>query len=81
MLVLSRQVQEAVVVGATDGSQPSLTVTVLKIKRGSVRLGFVAADGIPIHRLDVWEKSHRGHLPCSPNRGQLSPVVSRDIAT
>ena len=76
MLILSRKTQEAVVVGNSGGIQPSLTVTVLEIKGGSVRLGFLAANTVPIHRLEVWEKIRRGILPGSPKRGPPAPVTT-----
>jgi carbon storage regulator len=56
MLVLSRKSQEAVVIGATDHSEPTLIVTVLEIRNGRVRLGFEAAKDIPVHRQEVWDR-------------------------
>jgi carbon storage regulator CsrA len=56
MLVLSRKRQEAVVVSATSGFEQLLKVTVLEVRGGSVKLGFEAADEVPIHRAEVWER-------------------------
>jgi carbon storage regulator CsrA len=56
MLVLTRKCQEAVVVGAANGVERLLKVTVLGIQHGKVRLGFEAADHVPVHRLEVWER-------------------------
>jgi carbon storage regulator len=56
MLVLTRRSQETVVVGDIDGLEAILKVTVLRIKGGSVLLGFEAAAGVPVHRLEVWER-------------------------
>jgi len=56
MLVLTRKCQEAVVVGAADGLETLLKVTVLGIDKGKVRLGFEARDNVPVHRLEVWER-------------------------
>jgi len=56
MLVLSRKRQEAVVVGGSDGFTPMLTITVLEIHGGMVRLGFEADSGVPVHRSEVWER-------------------------
>ena len=57
MLVLTRKNQETVVVvGGTDGFESILKVTVLRIKGGSVVLGFEAAADVPVHRLEVWER-------------------------
>lgn len=49
MLVLSRQVEESVVVG--DGY---LRVTILEIRGNKVRLGFEAAVDVPVHREEVF---------------------------
>lgn len=56
MLVLSRKSQESVVVGASEGVEPLLTVTVLEIRGGCVRLGFKADADLPVHRSEVWER-------------------------
>jgi len=60
MLVLTRKCQEAVVVGAADGFEALLKVTVLGIENGKVRLGFEARDDVPVHRLEVWERIRAG---------------------
>jgi carbon storage regulator CsrA len=59
MLVLSRRNSESVVVG--DPASPielALKVTVLEIKKTSVRLGFEATAGIHINRWEVWQRIH-----------------------
>ena len=56
MLVLTRKCQEVVVVSGADGLNVLLKVTVLGIDRGKVRLGFEAADDVPVHRQEVWER-------------------------
>ena len=56
MLVLTRKCQEVVVVSGADGFNVLLKVTVLGIENGKVRLGFEAADEVPVHRLEVWER-------------------------
>lgn len=56
MLVLSRKSQETVVVGGAEGFESILRVTVLRIKGGSVVLGFEVAADVPVHRLEVWER-------------------------
>ena len=59
MLVLSRRSQETVVVGGADGVDRLVTVTVLEIGAGKVRLGFEAPAAIPVHRGEVWDASWR----------------------
>jgi carbon storage regulator CsrA len=44
------------VVGGANGVERLLKITVLEIERGKVRLGFEAAENIPVHRLEVWER-------------------------
>jgi len=56
MLVLTRKSQETVVIGGADGFECLLKVRVLRIKGNSVLLGFEAADDVPVHRLEVWER-------------------------
>ena len=63
MLVLTRKSQETVVVGGTDGFECLLKVTVLRIKNGSVVLGFDVAADVPVHRLEVWERIHASAAP------------------
>ena len=73
MLVLTRKSQESVVVGGTDGFERVLKVTVLQIQGGKVRLGFEADAGIPVHRLEVWERIRAGGLPDSPEGPGATP--------
>ena len=63
MLVLSRKLREAVVIGGSDGIERLMKVTVLEVKNGSVRLGFEAAADIPVHRWEIWERIQNGGLP------------------
>lgn len=56
MLVLSRKSMESVVVGGRGRFEPTLKVTVLEIKNGSVRLGFEADASVPVHRAEVWKR-------------------------
>jgi carbon storage regulator CsrA len=56
MLVLSRRNQESVVVGGASGFERLLKVKVLEIKGEKVKLGFEVDPGIPVHRLEVWER-------------------------
>ena len=56
MLVLTRKCREAVVVGAALDAEPLLTVTVLGIASGRVRLGFEVRREVLVHRWEVWEQ-------------------------
>ncbi len=56
MLVLSRKIQESVVVGGGRGLERTLKVTVLGIAGGKVKLGFDVDPDIPVNRHEVWER-------------------------
>ena len=56
MLVLSRKIQESVVIGGCDGFERVLKVTVVEIEGGRVRLGFQVDKDVPVHRWEVWER-------------------------
>jgi len=58
MLVLSRKRQQSVVVGQKDGAHRFLKVTVLEIVGGKVKLGFEVDADVPVHRLEVWERTN-----------------------
>ena len=61
MLVLTRKSQESVVVGGPSEPDCMLKVTVLEIQKGRVKLGFDVADGVPVHRWEVWQRIREGH--------------------
>jgi carbon storage regulator CsrA len=63
MLVLTRKQRESIVIGGDSSMHPGLTVTVLEVRGGKVKLGFTADPGISIQRSEVWEKVHAGEVP------------------
>ena len=71
MLVLTRRSQESVVVGRSDSSEPMLTVTVLEINGGKVRLGFECDSDVPVHRFEVWQRIRANSPPDTWNCGHL----------
>ena len=50
MLVLQRKAGQQVIVGGT------VTVTVLEVRRGRVKLGFSAPEETPIHREELLQR-------------------------
>jgi carbon storage regulator CsrA len=66
MLVLTRKCQEAVVVGASNGFESLLKVTVLEIRGGKVKLGFEVDSSIPVHRWEVWKRIEAAGGPGRP---------------
>jgi len=62
MLVLSRKIGEAVVVGGGHGFEHLLKVVVIDVRGTNVRLGFEVDATVPVHRAEVWERIHSGSL-------------------
>jgi carbon storage regulator CsrA len=56
MLVLTRKKLESIAIGGLNDSQPMVTVTVLDIIGGRVRLGFEGDPSVFIHRSELWER-------------------------
>lgn len=63
MLVLSRKKQESVVVTSPGGDGCLITITVVEIQGGRVKLGFEASDDVPIHRSEVWKQRRSNGQP------------------
>ena len=63
MLVLSRKNRESVVVGGDDGFHRLLKVTVLGINGANVKLGFEVDPGVPVRRLETWERANAAGQP------------------
>lgn len=56
MLVLSRKLNESIVLGGPEGAQQHVTIKVIEIRGGSVRLGFDAPPEVRILRTEVRPK-------------------------
>lgn len=54
MLILTRRLNETVIIGNEGPDQ--VTVTVLGVKGGQVRLGINAPKDVPVHREEVYER-------------------------
>ncbi len=52
-LVLSRMIDQSIVIG------DNITVTVLRIERGQVRLAISAPKNVSVHRAEVWSEIKR----------------------
>lgn len=65
MLVLTRKCQQSVVVEGSGGAAEMVTITVLGIRGGRVKLGFEAANDILVDRAEVWERSQLHGQPSS----------------
>jgi len=76
MLVLSRKLQESVVVGDGGMTQPLVKITVVEIAGGKVRLGFQADSAVHVHRLEVWKRLQNAVEPIVPTAGPGPPDAS-----
>lgn len=56
MLVLTRKVQESLIVGDEDGHRRLLKVTVLSISGQRVKLGFEMDDNVSVHRAELRQR-------------------------
>jgi carbon storage regulator CsrA len=56
MLVLTRKKLESIAIGGVNGGEPMVTVTVLDICGGKVRLGFNGDPNVFIHRSELWDR-------------------------
>ncbi len=74
MLVLTRKLQETIVVGG-DMSQPMLSITVVEIDGGKVRLGFQADPAVRVQRLEVWQRLHGNGQPIARASGAGPPAA------
>lgn len=74
MLVLTRKIQESVVVGGSDRFQRILKVKVLEIRGEKVKLGFDVDPDVPVHRLEVWERVFGNSRLDSPNHDATAPT-------
>jgi carbon storage regulator CsrA len=75
MLILTRKSNESVVVGRAGSRDPMLTVKVLGIRGGKVRLGFAGDADIPIHRAEVWEQICNDDRPVNPTETPEVPAA------
>jgi carbon storage regulator len=74
MLVLSRKINESVMVGGNDRCERTLKVTVLEIDGTRVRLGFEVDADVPVHRFEVWERIHAGPRDATSLDGESMSV-------
>ncbi len=75
MLVLTRKIDQAVVVGDAVDVGHLLKITVLEIGRGNVRLGFEVDASVPVHRWEVWQRIHTENLAEGSPEALASLVV------
>ena len=67
MLILTRRLGESVKIG------DEVTVTVLGVKGGQVRLGFTAPPDVAVHREEVYERIRAGATTDISKQGSSVP--------
>ena len=76
MLILSRRLGESVKIGC------EVTVTVLGVKGGHVRLGFAAPKHVAVHREEIYERLQRaGDIGQAGSGKFFSAALQRRITT
>jgi carbon storage regulator len=71
MLVFTRKVDEAIVIG--DG----IEVKVLRVGRDSVRIGVSAASHVPVHRREVYDQIRRANAAAAAIPNAIPELVAR----
>lgn len=71
MLVFTRKVDEAIVIG--DG----IEVKVLRVGRDSVRIGVSAAPHVPVHRREVYEQIRTANAAAAAAPAAVHDLVAR----
>jgi len=71
MLVFTRKVDEAIVIG--DG----IEVKVLRVGRDSVRIGVSAAPQVPVHRREVYDQIRAANAAAAATPGVIHDLVAR----
>lgn len=72
MLVLSRQLDEKIIIGE------SIVITVVEIRRGLVRLGIDAPRDVPVHREEVYNAIKEAEQNSHPDPPAQTPQNSND---
>jgi carbon storage regulator len=66
MLILTRRIGRSVRVGE------DITVTIVEVKGGQVRLGISAPREVAVHREEIAERIRREEGPSAPRPGRLA---------
>ncbi len=80
MLVLTRKKLESIAIGGLNDSLPMVTVTVLEICGGRVRLGFQGDPSLFIHRSELLERIRTRAQPKKRNEGIATAETDRPAA-
>jgi len=71
VLVFTRKLDEGIVIG--DG----IEVRVLRVGRGTVRLGVIAARHVPIHRREIYDQIRSVNVRAASDAGAATELAAR----
>jgi carbon storage regulator len=71
VLVFTRKLDEGIVIG--DGVE----VRVLRVGRGTVRLGVIADRRVPIHRREVYDQIRSVNVRAAADAGAVAELAAR----
>lgn len=69
MLVLSRQLDESIMIG------DDIVITVVDIRGDKIRIGIAAPSEIPVHRQEVYETIQRENMQAAFAEAAASPAA------
>ncbi|MBY0586065.1 carbon storage regulator CsrA [bacterium] len=75
MLVLSRQLDESIMIG------DDIVITLVDIRGDKIRLGIAAPPNVPIHRQEVYESIQRENMQAAFVERQLGEPVGGKPST
>jgi carbon storage regulator len=75
MLVLTRRIEESVVIGDSNAVDEMIKVTVLSVVGGRVQLGFESPADVPIHRWEVWQRIREKDLQHKRTKDAAAPLA------
>jgi carbon storage regulator CsrA len=76
MLLLTRKLQDSVIVCENNGPERVLKVTILAIQGCRVKLGFEVEDDVTVERWEIWERIRDGADSTSPPPPSRSAFIS-----
>lgn len=65
MLILTRKPSETITIG--NKGEIQITITIISINGGQVRLGVEAPKDIPVNRSELWERIKEAEKNTPPN--------------
>jgi carbon storage regulator len=73
MLVLSRQLDESIMIG------DDVVITIVDIRGDKVRLGIAAPTSIPVHRQEVYESIQRENMQAAYSESHPAADAARPV--